>query len=429
MASSALIKALSLVLFIAGVAGATYVVMGYMGDTVDSIVVGAPQDTLNATPGHDVTFYVTLTNRDTAQREIAVEAVGLVAGKSDFATVRGGSNATVFLTVHIPDEFEVGEHSIDVRLLEGVDDVVHERDGLLHINVLPPAAGFADGDAGEAIYTGRLSATGRVFNTNDRSLVGHNFQKTEGYRFTDTILPVQTRPRASVVAGLAQGMMGMQPGESRTVSFPPSLGYGPATLNQTFPRDETVSRTLTVRNDEQSVARATFDAYINETGQGDPATLASGSVFQLQEEGNLWPYRLTNVSDQVVSYKLAANPGENYTIYPFWASASTVVEIDEVKVVFFTTPTTEPGGESFTFKAHWPKMSTLQSVNETHFVIRNTPVVGFPFTQVVGNTPRELTIIRVDDTVITAALPSQNPLAGKDLTFDVTLMSLRKASS
>jgi FKBP-type peptidyl-prolyl cis-trans isomerase 2 len=428
VASSALVKALSLVLFVAAVAGATYGVMGYMGDTVRSIAVGSPHATLNATGGHNVTFIVTLTNRESAQREVSVEAVGVIAGKSDLTTVRGNSNASVFLTVHVPTDVEVGEHLIDVRVM-GDGETLRERDGLLHINILPASEGFAAGDSARATYTGRLSATGRVFNTNDRGLVGLSFPKTEGYRFTEGLLDVQTRPRLTIVPGLAQGMLGIQPGESRTVAFPSELGYGPATINQTFPRDDTLNRTLTVRNEDQSVARETFDSYINETGQGDPSTMTVGIKFDLEEEGNLWPYRITNLSDQVVSYKLAADVGTNFTVYPFWPSASTVLAIDDEKVVFFTTPTTAPLAENFTFKAYWPEMSTLLSVNETHMVIRNTPAVGFAFTQVAGNAPREFTIIGVGDTLITAALPSQNPLAGKDLTFDVTLLTLTKPTT
>lgn len=425
MATSTVVKAFALVLFIAGIAGATYAVMGVMGDTVQSSLVSASasRTSLNATGGHNVTFLVTISNRDSSAHEVFVEATGVVSGTSATTTVRGGSNATVFLTVQLPADISVGEHPLGVRLTSD-GNPLRERD-LLTLNIMPDAPGFDDGDSAQIIYTGRLSATGRVFNANDLSLVGLSFPKTDTYRFSDGALNVQTRPRLTVVTGLAQGMVGMQSGESRTVSFPPALGYGPSAQNQTFDRDEILTRELTVPNQEQAVARQTFDAYIRESRQGDPATMGPGDHFKLDQDGNVWPYRITNMTADLVQYKLDAQPGDAFTVYPFWKDASVVTAIDEQNITFRTTPNT-PEGKKITLKSFWPEMSAVKEINETHIVLRHSPPVGFSFTQVISNAPREATVRDVSETTITAVMPSTNPLAGKDLTFDVTVLSLTK---
>ncbi|HUR70100.1 MAG TPA: FKBP-type peptidyl-prolyl cis-trans isomerase [Candidatus Thermoplasmatota archaeon] len=428
MALSTPVKALAFVLFLAAIAGATYAVTGVLGDTVEShlLSVSAPRASVNATGGHNVTYLVTVANRDTAARDVRLKVDGLASGESDIATVRGSSNATLFVTVSIPEDAPVGDHALDVSVVSGAA-APRRHAGLLTLHILPAAPGFGPGDETDILYTGRLSATGRVFNTNDRGLVGLAVPKTDTYRFSDGFLHVVTVPRLSIVPGLAEGMRGMQPGESRTVSFPPEQGYGPATEDQQFNRDDVLQRNITVVNDEQSVARETFDAYLNESGQGDPATFKVGDTFKLDQDGSLWPYRVTNLSSEVVTYKLAAKVGESYTIYPFWPNSSVLTAIDEAHVSFRTTPTT-PVGEKFTFKQFWPAMSSLKEVNDTAIVVRNDPPVGFTFSQVgAGGAPREATVKSVNETRIVAALPAQNPLAGKDLTFDVTMVTLSKS--
>lgn len=428
MALSAPVKAAALLLFIAAIAGATYGVEKVVGSTVESqlVSVSAARAELNATAGHTVTYLVSVTNRDVAARDVSVRVSGAgLEGESEITTVRGNTTVGVFVPVTIPESVPEGEHALDVSVVSG-ERVVREREGALTLRVLGAGPGFEQGDAVDATYMGRLSATGRVFNTNDPAIVGVAFPKTDSYRFSQGLLRVQTVPRPTIVQGLYEGMLGMQAGETRTISFGPEKGYGPASEEETFPRDEPLAREITLTNDAQQVPRATFDAYINESGQGDPSAFQAGDVFLLNQNGNDWPYRVVDLSATVVQYKLAAEVGQAYTIYPFWPNASVVAAIDDDNVTFRTTPTTEPGAV-FTMKAFWPEMSTITSANETHIVVRHSPPVGFTYTSVsqLGQ-PREATVKSVDETQIVVAMPSTNPLAGKDLTFDVTVLSITK---
>lgn len=425
MPLSAPVKALALVVFIAAIAGATYAVQSTLGNSVEAqlLTVSASRDVVNATPGHNATYLLTVSNRDATSRDVVVEATGFATGRSDPTTVRGGSNATLFLTVSVPADVEPGDHDVDVRLLTD-GRVVRERDALLTVRVLEPAPGFQQGDVAQVVYTGRLTATGRVFNTNDRMLVGLNVPKTETYRFSEGILSVVTTPRPNVVPGVYEGLLGMQPGESRTVTFGPEDGYGNATEEEVFARDDILPRVLRVENAVQSVPRTAFDAYVEETRQGNASDFTVGSIFLLDQNRALWPYRIVGMSNESVDYQLGAEPGDAFTIYPFWPNSSVVESINESTVVFRTTPTTAID-EAITFRTFWPEMSSVRSVNETSIVVRHSPPLGFSYAHVgQSGQPRQASIKEVSEERIVLAIPSQNPLAGRDLTFDLMLVSI-----
>lgn len=425
MVLSAPVKALALVVFLAAIASATYAVREVVGDTVEAqlISVFSPRALLNATPGHDVTYAIVVANRDSATRDAVVALDGIARGESVVTTVRGGSNATVFVTVSVPEDASVGDHGLDASVRVG-ERVVRERDALVTLRVFPPGVGFGPTSSAQATYTGRLSATGRVFNTNDAALIGHAFPKTDSYRFSQGALTIASLPRPNVVQGIYEGVQGMQVGESRTLGFPPERGYGPATEEDSYPRDDTLLRNLTLRNDAQRVSRQEFDDFANGSEQLRPGAYQEGDLFTLEQNGDDWPYRIERITNASVEYKLVAKVGDELTIYPFWRDGSVVTAINDTHVSFRTTPKTAPG-DKITVKQFWPLMSELKEHNETHVVIRNTPPQGYTFTAVSAfGQPREATVREVNEERILVALPSSNPLAGKDLTFDVTIQSL-----
>lgn len=429
MALSAPVKALALVVFIAAIAGATYGVSSYVGDTVEAQIfaVTPVRGHANATPGHDVGYVLNVANRGGSARNLVVEVDGVATGRSALTTIRANTTATLFVEVAVPEGLPEGEHALDVRIVEG-ERTLRERTGALSLTVLPEGPGLAAGDSAEVIYVGRLTATGNVFNTNDPAIVNLAFPKADSYRFSQGLLPLQTVPRPNIVPGLYEGMVGMQAGEHRTITFGPDKGYGNATEEQNEPRDEVIVRDLTLVNDVQRVARQTFDEYVVESGQGSPDSYEAGDIFTLNQNNNDWPYQIVNITDQVVEYRLAATLGESYTVYPFWPNASVVTAINTTHVSFRTTPNTAIG-EGFTMKAYWPEMSALRELDETRAIVRHSPPVGYSYTTITQlGQPREATIKAVNEDRIIVALPSANPLAGKDLTFDVILVTLTKSA-
>lgn len=428
LVASETIKIVALLVFLAGVGAATYGVQVVVGDGVTSKLYDAApvREHLNVTPGHTAGFAITVHNRDVSAKDLRVEVSGPgVTARSDPQTVRAAGNATFFVAVPVPAGAAPGELDLDVQILDGAAPLRTEE-GALSLTILPRGEGLAPGDAAVVMYTGRIATTGRVFNTNDPALVGLNFPRTDSYRFSAGLFTVETAPRPTVVEGFYEGLLGMQPGESRTVTFPPEKGYGPGVTRETIDREESLDRTFALKNTAESVARDVFDDYIASTKQTKAEPWAAGDVFRFTQAGNSWPYRITALTATQVSYELAAQLGEKYTIFPFWTNASEIVGINETHVSFYTTPTTAIGAP-ITMKAYWPEMSSVVELTEDTIVVRHSPPQGFRYTMPAGmGQPRESTVAEVTATSIVVATPATHPLAGQDLTFDITLVELER---
>jgi FKBP-type peptidyl-prolyl cis-trans isomerase len=74
-------------------------------------------------------------------------------------------------------------------------------------------AGAQSGDTVYVLYTGRLQATGLVFDSSQKH------QPVQPMRFT-------LGPDSGVVMGFWEGIIGMQIGDKRTIDIPAALGYG-----------------------------------------------------------------------------------------------------------------------------------------------------------------------------------------------------------
>lgn len=429
-AVQAALKLVALVVFLGAIAGATYGVQVVLGDgTLSQSVNAEPvRGTLNATGGHAVTYAVLVHNRGDADLDVRVGVSGLGAtGESDVRTAPANGATVLFVPLQVPQDASQGEHALDLVIRDGEGNVLREREGLLKLRVLGEAPGFAEGDSASVIYTGRLSATGRVFNTNDNALLDKPFPQTDNYRASPGLLGVTTVPRVSVVAGFYEGMLGMQPGESRTISFPPEKGYGNATIEEREERDERIDRAFELELETEAVARDVFDGYVAETGQGEGAGFEAGEVFVFTQGANRWPYRIEAINETTVTYTLAVQVGERYTLYPFWENGSEVASVNETHATFVTTPTTGEG-ETFTARSHWEGMTEVKEVTETEIVMRHSPPVGHQYEVSQGSfqPPRRYTVTEVTEEEIVVVTPSTNPLAGQDLTFDVLLVELTK---
>lgn len=431
MSSGVLLKGAALVVFLGLMGGAAYGVQAFLGGDVEAALAlhpTAPRNSLNATAGATVTFPVVLENRGEVARTAVLRAVGQgIDETSPVAIVPARGNATAFLTFQVPAGASPGERAVNVRVEDESGTLVRESVGLLRIRVLGPAVGFQDGDSALVRYTGRLAASGKVFDTNDPVVGRLNVPSTDTYSPSTQPLPIESRPEPSVIAGFFEGLLGMQPGESRTVTFPPEKGYGGATTTTPLDRVDELDREfpLPLRND--SVARNVFDQYVDESGQGAGSDYEAGDVFRFEQGANRWPYRIVSIDESEVEYTLAVQPGENYTLYPFWEGASAVITVNETHALFRTTPT-QAVGEALTLRSYWPEMSTLTSVNATSIVVTHSPPVGFKFQLPATQfeRAREATVSELTDAEVIIAVASPNPLAGQALTFDIELLEIQR---
>lgn len=430
MAAFTPLKLVALLVFLAAVAGATYGVTKVVGGSLgtSSIGVDPARATLNATPGHSVTYALTVHNRATDARDVAVNVSGVGSGgASDVSTVFGGKDATVFVTIALPAGLAPGDYPLTVRVLDSAGATLRQKTDALTLHVLNPAPGFALGDSAQVLYTGRIAATGRVFNTDDAMLKDLVFPKEERYAFSPGVLKVESVPRPTVVDGFLEGVMDMQPGESRTVTFGPEKGYGNATLESRTPREESFDRVETLALPGASLSLAEFSDFLNKTGQGNASDYHAGSLVTNPQNGA--HYHIENYTSDTVDLRLDVHVGENYTVYPFWPNASQVVSVSAYDATFQHTPALAPD-QTFTFFTYWPNMSTIKSINETTIVVRHSPDIGFPYNVKSQTNPTgtDFTVKALTDTEVVSVTPSTAPLAGKTLTFDIEMISLTKKS-
>jgi FKBP-type peptidyl-prolyl cis-trans isomerase 2 len=432
MALLAPVKALALIVFLAAIAGATYGVQRALGpQSLEGQLVSTQlvHETLNATPGHTVIFPVDIVNRGAASRAFIVGLQGDGAvGRSDLRSVAHEEHTVVFVPVVVSATASVGAHPLRLTVSGADGLVLRERVDAATLRVLGPAPGLAVGDTGEAIYLGRIAEVGSVFNTNDQAFASRSFPQTSTYRLSAGVLPLQTSP-PNVVQGFFENVLGMQAGESRTFDVSPEKGYGNATDERREPREESLARAFALPLSDEKVARDAFNKYVTDTRQGNATQFKVGDhfVFHEQQTGNAWPYVIVAIDANETTYRLDVKVGETYTLYPFWANASRVESVNGTTALFLTTPGTQVG-ESFTARSYWPVMTALRSVNETVVVIRHSPPVGYKYTLPQGGQPIEITIREVTETEVVTSTPNPNPLAGKTLQFDVTLLALQKGA-
>lgn len=428
--SGLFLKGAALLVFLAMLGGATYGVQSYMGaDAFQALAlqVDAPREILNATPGHDVTFPLVLANRgDTALTASArIVGPGIDAASAPLVVPARG-NATAFVKVSVPPGAAAGNVPLAVQVLDSSGDLARERPDLLTLRVLGPAVGFQSGDVASVRYTGRIEATGKLFDSNDPAMGGLNVPQTEEYSPSTSAFDVEY-DAPGVIPGFFEALRGMQPGESRSVTFPPEKGYGGPTEEESLPRNETLEREFVLELRVDAVARDTFDQYVAETGQGSGTQFAAGDIFRFEQGPNRWPYRIVTIDDERVEYTLQAEAGQAYTLFPFWEGGSEVVRVTEASVVFYSTPTTAIG-EAFTMQPYWPDMSAIQDITNETIVVRHTPTIGLKFTIPASQfqAAREATVMDVTDDGIVVAVASAHPLAGQTLTFDIEVLSISR---
>lgn len=394
---------------------------------------------LNVTPGHAVSVIVSigpLTNdageaAGSAAADVDVEIVdstGQLRGVAQ-ADLGVDDRTAVLVPLEVPADAAPGNRTLTLRILSQEGDVLlHAQADAATLRILDSAADgrrFGETSAGQVLYTGRFADTGEVFNANDPALLTAGyFPQSADYRASSGVLAVQN---GSVIKGFFQGMLGMKPGESRLITFPPEQGYGPAWIPDAVPRETHVERNFTLKLEEEEVARDAFEDYIATSGQGNASDYAPGDTFVYEQGGNRWTYAIDAIDNATVTYRIRIEPGEAYTLFPFWANGSVVTSVDDHEAILHTTPTTA-ADEPFTFHVEWPGMSQLDRSNDTTLVVRHDPPEGLDYTKrATGYGQGQLQTYRVravEEDVIHVEQANTHPLAGRALTFDVLLLDL-----
>lgn len=420
MANDLLLKGVALAIFVAATSGAAVGVKMFIERGLD---VEPVEDALRVAPGSTVSLALVVRNgdADAAPVSLAVTgAGGLVPGAPAGLTVPASGRAGAWLTLDVPADAAPGRREVVVTA-EAEGGKARRATTSVTIEVLAPGEGLKEGEAAQVSYVGRL-ADGRMFNANLRRYIDAPLPRTDYYRDSGEFT-VQTGEEANVIPGFWQGLVGMRPGESRTLVLTPDEAYGPKVVEEVTPRRVVLERTYEMRVRPVSVPFQSFASHVTATGQGDPEDFGLNSTFELVQDGNRWTFRLTNLTQTTVTYVPAPRVGERFTLpqHRAWANASVVQSVNDSAIVFHTTPTTAVG-EAFTYRAQWPQASVVESANETHVVVRHDPPVGLEFNVTVqGAGERSYRILAVGEDEITQGFDSPNPLAGETLVFLVRL--------
>ncbi len=257
------------------------------------------------------------------------------------------------------------------------------------------AGGVQEGDTVSVWYEGRLE-DGTLFDTNrqtvaqEESLVGGSYEPLEFTVGSGQIIP-----------GFEEAVLGMVPGEVKTVTVQPEDAYGepnPA-LVQKVPRREEIDRVEKLPI-EIAIPADQFLGFFGMMEEGDTFTYPESTL----------EYEVTEVGEDVKA-RLSAEVGDTVKI-PNFRWNSTVIAVDGNNVTLRHEPTegtvdTQIGKTNITF------------TGEKIFSYAN-PMVGMSVPTGFG-TAR---VTAVDGENIT--IDMNHPLAGKALIFRIELLNVEE---
>ncbi|HLE96518.1 MAG TPA: FKBP-type peptidyl-prolyl cis-trans isomerase [Candidatus Thermoplasmatota archaeon] len=405
------------------IGGAVWASYEYL--SVRAVDLATPDDAYAVSAGERFTVPYTLLNTGSAEELVTlrVEDDGGLGIEPAPATVLAPSFGQVagFLDLDVPTTARPGEHQVAISAVGADGSGLGQLS--LDVEVLAAGGGIRPGEGGMFAYVGRFE-DGTVFDTNVREVGIGPWAKTPDYVAHDVWADFGMRagPGSNVVVGLAQGILGMHEGESRTVTVAPDGGYGNATREDTIPRVVEIERDHRAPLQERGMPRRQFDQLITQSGQGDPATYEADEQFDVRDEFNSYKARIVSIDDQSVRYRFELTPGEKYTLYPFWPEGSEVAAVTSNQVTFRTTPTTEVG-EMFTYFDPWTDLTAVVGLNATHVVLRHEVAPGFTYQHQANpqQPPTTFTVREVGDELILIDTPNPHPLGGKTLVFSVKM--------
>lgn len=438
MAADVALKLLAFLGFVALVGGSTYATYQFVnpeGFTPRGIVLDAIDGRVAIAPGQAGSVGVLVRNTGATAESVTVTLRGsdvlAAATPGTPLTIPPGEESAQLVALPLLASAAPGEHAIVVEAATTAEPVKRVTETIRVTVLAPGAAGLGEQQRATVLYVGRL-ADGSLFNTNHPSFAEAPLPRADFYRASPGNLTIQTgllsNPTdsgANVIPGFWKGMLGMQKGETRTITIPPADGYGPKTLRETVDRETTLERRFEIEVRELPRPFASFAEHVRTTGQGNASDYDVGSTFTLREGSNVWTFRITAMDATTVTYVPAPPVGAKFTLpsAPAWPNASVVESVNESVIVFYTTPTTEPG-ETFSFFPYWPDASEVARLTADEIVVRHSPAVGLQYSPGGEAGQAAYVVESVNESGIVVTTESPNPLAGETLVFDVTVLEL-----
>jgi FKBP-type peptidyl-prolyl cis-trans isomerase 2 len=333
---------------------------------------------------------------------------------------------------------------------------------------------ISEGDCADVNYIGRYSSNNTIFDTS------YNFANNTINKSSGTPLKVfvsfdsnATSPKAGytsdLIKGVMKGLIGMEEGKTKTIGpIPPADGYGE---NKLKVGDIFSSKTLTASN---------YNYQLNQTLQVVGWTAGNLTLKWLNVEG-LGNFTMPEGIIVPDLSQITLSPYDYLPPYYIWLDSSRITNITNDNVTIVTTPTkTKNITENVTFISTGDKVgfvlpnATTAVWNETTITIHSSPVKGSIYKLNYSGSILNITIGNITQTHINISVEyqgqsqslesnrtisfnrtyvmrriyvlsmmyasyivgadvekagfSMNPLAGENLTFEVTVQKIYKTS-
>ncbi|HRI35540.1 MAG TPA: FKBP-type peptidyl-prolyl cis-trans isomerase [bacterium] len=257
-------------------------------------------------------------------------------------------------------------------------------------------------DAGDEItvdYVGTLD-DGTVFDTS----IQERAQQAGVYQTARAYEPLRfTVGQGQMIAGFDRAVVGMELGETKTFTIPAKDAYGEAMIEETVSRDR-IADTITQEVPKEDLADRIVRTFPKEFFANSSGALVPGGQIQIAAGMNA---EVVTVGDTDVT-----------------------IAIDNTESPFYGKPiqvgmTGSYQGNEITVKEETASGYLLAIENRSSPFYGKTLAVGLSGATTDGMT---LTITALTDSEATIAVPNQHELAGKDLTFEVTIRSIQAPS-
>lgn len=324
-----------------------------------------------------------------------------------------------WVTVSAPEDADEGEHAVVVSL-ETPDGESLER--VLSVTVETPSDPLEQGEIGMLELTARTQDGGLAF-TNNETVANAPLPEAPGYQAPQRFdpIPAPLSPRGQLPAELVQAVIGSDVNHSLSVEVPEA--FGPASIENPQPREETVEREVQIPSEIEVPARQAQQVLPRDAQEGDEVDLPVTGNPNAPA-----PYIVDKLGQQQVRFTFAHEAGERLTLYPAWPDGANVTEVGEENTTLYVTPT-QSKGERLTWVEPWGNTTEITEITDATVTLRHSPEEGLSYTKQSRRSqqPVEATVVNVTQDQIIVSQENPHPLAGQTLVFETTILDRKQA--
>jgi FKBP-type peptidyl-prolyl cis-trans isomerase 2 len=303
------------------------------------------------------------------------------------------------------DEEADGEHTVTVT--------IGDTERVVPVTVEEPEDPLERGEVGQLVFTARTT-DGRLVVSNDANVTDAGYPETAVFRAMGTsgAVPVPLQEGGQFPAELVDVATGVGIGHSITV--PVGELFGGEIVEDTQPRETSVPRELTVPVETSYGARQAQQVLDRDTQEGDEV--------DLPQEGFRVPYTVETIGQREVTFQLAVEVNETFTLVEPWTDAARVTNTTDGQATIDHDPDVAEG-DQLTWVDAWGNVTEVVAVDES-IQLRHSPPVGLTYERTDPRSGQTISneIVELTDDEVRIEQTNPHPLAGEPIIFDVTVI-------